>query len=684
MTNPLLHPSDLPFGVPDFAAISLSDIEEGLNLGMAQEKEEWRAIAENPEPASVINTVVAVDAAGAILGRAETVFYVLLSSVGGPELDALYEKFAPLFSAHNDDFWMNKSIYEKYLEVSKLPDLDEETAWLVSDTVRAFERSGVALDEDGQASLRELNGKIASIQAQVDAKITAQLDKTHTAGSETKELAGLSAERIQSAVEKARDTADGWRIPVMNYSQPPMIASLDDHETRGRALRDSITRGFGGDPELDTRPLIVELVELRQKRAELLGFADHASLAMDDQTVPGPKEALDLLRTVGEAAIRNLDQEKVAYEKLAQAAGFDLGPEDWVYFEDKARGDLLGMDADKLSEYFELNRVVKDGLFFAAERLYGLTFRPRPEIRGWTEDVETYEVFDDNGLPRGRVIAEWYTRPGKSGGAWMSEIQAGSARTGNLPIITNDANFEKPVDGKPTLLTWDSVETCFHEFGHALHGLLTQTYYESTAGTEVPNDFVELPSQLNEMWAYHPEVLANYARHYETGEALPEEVVERLSKSKYFGQAFSTLEYVQAALIDHYWHRSESDLPDAVEDVEAFEEAALAAGGGAHDLVVPRYRTPYFAHTFAGGYDAAYYSYMWAEAMVGELEEWFEEQSLTGEDGRLDGGFNRQAGRLLQDQLLSRGNSRDPLASFVAVRGRKPEGSAVTRRRGLQ
>ena len=683
MTNPLFHPSDLPFGVPDFAAITVADMTEALTEGMKQESQEWEQIATDPATPSVINTVAAVDASGAVLGRAESVFYTVLSSLGGAELNELYERLAPKFSAHSDQFWMNQALYQRFAAVAKMEDLDAETAWHVAGVLADFERSGVSLNEDDKEKLRALNAKIASLQAQIDTRMTKQLDQTFTTGTAVTELAGLPADRIEAAALAAEGSEAAWKLPVMNFSQPPLIANLDDHETRGRALADSIRRGFGGDPDLDTRSLIVELAAVRAQRAQLLGFPDHASLAMDDQTVPGPKDALELLTTVGRSAVVRMDEEKEEYELAAQEAGFDLGPEDWLYFEDKKRAGLLGIETDELSKYFALDAVINDGLFFAANRLYGLTFRPRPDIRGWCSDVRTWEVFDEDGRPLGLFMADFYTRPGKNGGAWMSELQAGSARTGLLPIVTNDANFDKPEDGGPTLLNWDGVETCFHEFGHALHGLLSNTYYEATAGTEVPSDFVELPSQLNEMWAYNPVVLGNFAKHYETGEPLPADIVSKLSASKHFGQAHATAEYVQAALIDQYWHRSPELLPTDPEEVEAFESGSLEDAGVSHNLVVPRYRTPYFAHTFAGGYDGAYYSYMWAEAMVGGLEEWFAEQSQVDEDGNPDGGLNRRAGKKLRSELLSRGDSRDPLESFVAVKGHIPEGAAVMRRRGL-
>ena len=418
---------------------------------------------------------------------------------------------------------------------------------------------------------------------------------------------------------------------------------------------------------------------MRAQRAELLGFSSHADLVTDEETVPSPVEARALLSMVGKAAKAALNKEADVYRNQAVEEETELTVADWPVYEERARQDSLGVDAEELKEYFELSRVVEDGIFFAANQLYGLTFKTRPDILGWSEETRTWEVFGDDGQPVGLFMADYFKRPGKSGGAWMSSLESGSGRTGRLPIITNDCNFEKVAPGQPVLLTWDNVETVFHEFGHALHGLLTNTYYQETAGTNVPRDFVELPSQLNEMWAFHPRVLDRYARHWETGEPLPDQVRDAIVSSKHFGQPYATMEYVQAALIDQAWHGVEDDRPDAAEGIEEFEHAALNRAGIEHPLVAPRYRSPYFAHSFNLGYDGAYYSYMWAEAMVAELEQWFRNEASKG-----DGGLNREAGEVLRKELLSRGDSRDPLESFVAVRGRLPKGEAVIRRRGLR
>lgn len=681
--NPLLYPSDLPFGVPDFANIKFEHLEPALLEGMRREKEVWDSVAENPDEPTVVNTVVALDDSGDLSIRAASVFYTLLSSMGGPQLEELNEKMAPLFAQHMDDFWMRRCLFDKYRTISTYPDLDEETRWLVDETVRSFERGGVNLSEDDQATLRDLNGAIATLEAQIDSRIIRALQITGTSGDDLEELNGLSDKDLRSSQTEGEKIGRAWRLRVSNYSAPPLIAYLENAETRAKALHDSLQRGLGADPKTDTRALIMDLANLRARRAALLGFETHAQIVMEEETVPGPEAALPLLESVAEAATKALELEAQKYRTQAAEDGITLDVQDWLYYEQKELTSRLGFDADKLRDYFVLENVINDGVFYAAEQLYGLSFKPRPDIVGWNEDTVTWEVFDESKRPVGLFMADWYSRPGKSGGAWMSDLESGSSRTGRLPVVTNNTNFTKPIDGGPVLLSWDDVETCFHEFGHALHGLLSNTYYRATAGTNVPRDFVELPSQLNEMWAYNPKVLKHFARHHETGAVLDDATVRLMAESKHFGQAYATLEYVQSALIDQAWHGDPAALPTSPDEVADFEEDVLEKWAANHPLVVPRYRTTYFAHAFAGGYDATYYSYMWAEAMVGELEEWFRTDAAEEVDGVSDGGLNRAAGGRLRAEILSRGNARPPLESFIAIRGRLPEGSAVIRRRGL-
>ncbi len=676
----LLQPTNLPYEMPDFTSVQIEDLEPAVRQGIELEKKQWKAVVEQDQPASVENTVRALDNSGRELSRVVRTAWTLISSVGGEELEKVQQELAPLLTQHADDFWLNQDIYNRYQRVAQLPDLDEETTWLVSETLKTFQRSGVDLDQKGQEELREINTRIAQLESKIDSTIVRQLQSTVTVGEDEAELDGLTEQAKQDALAEGQKHGSVWALNVANYSQPPLLSSVTDPRVRQRMLQDSIGRGLGDHPETDTRAEIVELAQLRARRAKLLGFDSHGSLVVSEETVPNTAAALGMLTSVGKQAIEVLEDEAQRYAEQAQKDGHALQAADWQFYEQKQRAASLGVDAEDLRNYLELDTVVQKGVFFAANRLYGLTFVPKPDIVGWHEDVQTWEVIDEGGEPLGLFLADWYARPGKNGGAWMSALRSALPNEGELPIITNNTNFVKAPQGAPTLLSWDDVITLFHEFGHALHGLLSKTQYRATAGTNVPRDFVELPSQLNEMWAYHPEVLANFAKKWDTGEELPDHVLQALQDSMTFGQAFSTLEYVQAALIDQAWHGPADQIPTTPDQVEDFEKEVVAANGVDHELVVPRYRSTYFSHAFAGGYDAAYYSYMWAEALVGELEDWFRTQ--MDNDG--DGGFNRAAGRALREELLARGNSRDPLASFRAVRGGDPSGDGVIRRRGLE
>lgn len=673
--RPYEAPSPLPYGVPDFENVDVKEVRDALKRGMVREAELWEDVASNPEEPTVANTLVPIDLGDGELERASSVFYTLSSSVGGEQWEDLQEELAPQLAAHEDKFWLNDRLYRRYVALSKIPDLDEESAWLVRETLLGFRLSGIDLDEDGRAELRDLNRREAELDAAIDRSITKQLQTTGTAGDDLPALEGLTEQQLRTAKEEGAKRGVSWWLGVANYTQPPLIASLKKRATRAAVLRDSVSRGFTGEEGLDTREAIIELADVRARRAHLLGYPNHASLTIEEETAPSPEAATQMLEGVAQKAKERLDFEAQTYVTQAAEEGTEFGPEDWLFYEEQARSALLGVDSEELSAYFPLSQVVEDGVFYAANQIYGLTFTPRPDIRGWADEVVTWQVNGRDGRPIGLFMADYYARDGKSGGAWMAEVQPACGLAGTAPIITNNANFRKQPDGGEALLNWDQVETCFHEFGHALHGLLSNTFYNSTAGTDVARDFVELPSQLNEMWAYHPKVLANFARHHETGEPLAGEVAQKLREAKQFGQAFMTLEYVQAALIDQAWH-GEGPRPSRPEEVELFEAETLSSHGADHPLVWPRYRTPYFAHAFAGGYDSTYYSYMWAEAMVAELEQWF---MNDGDD------FDVIAvkGDTLTRELLSKGNARDPLESFLAVAGRMPEAQAVASRRGL-
>lgn len=678
-SNPLAQRSVLPYELPDFAAITFEHLRPAILEGVRQQAAEWAEIAANPASPSVENTAIAVDASGELFERANSVFSTLSYSIGGDDLDALQEELAPLLSDHSDNFWMDPAMYHRYVELAARDDLDDETKWLVSRYVGDFERAGVGLPEGDKQQVRQLNNQIALLEAKIDGRISKQLATIGLSGMALEELDGLTPAAIKAAQEEGAARGVAWFLPLQNYTSQEELAYLVDRQTRARLMEVAQRRGLGDDPDTDVRDLIVELVKARAERAGLLGFPNHAELVMAEETVPGQAEAVALLARLGAAAKNSLDVERQMMDGLGETS--TISAADWPFFLRQLQQDQLGLDPEALREYFPLTQVIEDGIFYAATQLYGITFQPRPELRGWTEDCRVWEVLEEDGTPVGLFVADFFARPGKSGGAWMNTLVPACGRTGRRPVVTNDANFAKPADGSDPLLTWDQVETCFHEFGHALHGLLTDTFYEANEGANVPSDFVELPSQLNEMWAFHPGVLAQMARHFRTGEVLSAEVVERLAESKTSFQAYPTLEAAESALIDQAWHSfsSPAEVDEAVAgDFGSYEQGVLDSFGVGHPLVPPRYRSGYFAHAFSGGYDAGYYSYMWSEAMVAELEQWFR----TEVDGGV-GGLNREAGQVLRRELLSRGDSRDPLESFVAVRGHAPDAGVIIGRRGL-
>lgn len=675
MTNPLLTPSALPYGVPNWAAIKPEHILPAARSAMEDQRAQWERIATNPEPATVENTVVAVDKSNDVINRALAPAFTLFSSMGGLELEQIQATLGPELSAHTNAFWLDRRMFERF-EAVDLSEADEETRYFVEDTLKKFRLKGIDLSETEQAKLKAIDSQLSSLEILFSQRATKAMEDNALIVDSRDELAGLSDEQIASFEQE-----DGtFRIPLLNFTNQPLQAELTNPATRRALLDASMRRGLGDFESSDTRQLVVDIAKLRAERAALLGQPHHAQVVAMKGMAGDSQNIIDLLTSVASRAVQAVDRELENLRALVEAdpASDGLEAGDWAFYQEKLRGQVAVDDA-ALKPYLALSNVVERGIFYAAEKLFGITFTPRPDIAGYVDTVQTWEVFDESGEAIGLFQADFYARKGKSGGAWMHSLVDQSRRAGTKPVIMNNSNFEEPPAGQETLLTWDEVETVFHEFGHALHGLLSDTYYVSTSGTAVPRDFVELPSQLNEMWSYHPEVLAQYAVHYETGEPLPTELAAKLSASKTFGQGFATTEFVASALLDQAWHQiSAEEVPDS-SAIEEFEEKALKDLGIYHELVPPRYRTAYFKHTFGGGYDAGYYSYMWAEVLVADIEQWFASEGTKGSDG----GLNREAGETLRRELLSRGSSRDPMESFSAVRGRGPRAGALLERRGL-
>ena len=670
-TNVFARPWTLDLGLPDFAAVRHEDIEPAVRAGMAVQRSEWEAVASNEAEPTIANTVEALERSGELLDRVLTVLRTLTSATHCPDLDELEEALAPELSAHNDAYDLDTRLYRRFKALDGLvraaretgaepvdadgAPIDEQTARLIRLAVEAFERDGVALTGSDADRLREINSRLTSLTTRFG---TLAANAMHAAG-------------------------------VANFTATPDLVTTEPHAARVELLTRAMSRGLEG--EYDTRALVVEIARLRAERAALLGYPHHAAVVAAESAAGTTEAVTGMLHGLTPVAMANArrDAETYAARMAADPAtrpGEAFGPADWPRYEEAERKERFGLDDATLAPYLELWSVVERGVFYAATRLYGLTFCERPDlaVHMYDPDVRVWEVRDGAGPDApllGLFVGDYYARAGKQGGAWMDSLVDQSRLTGRRPVVINCANIDKPACG-PTLLTWDEVITCFHEFGHALHGLLSDTRWPSASGTSVPRDVVEFPSQVNEKWALHPEVLASYARHADTGRALPAELVEQLRSQGPFGEGYATTEYLGAALLDQAWHTlAPGQGPAGAEQVEAFEHAALAEQGIDDALVPPRYRSTYFSHVFAGGYAAGYYSYIWSEVMDADTTEWFR----TDGEGALGGdmGLNRRAGERLRREFLSRGDSRDPLVSYRAYRGRDPRIEPLLRRRGL-
>ncbi|UZX03572.1 M3 family metallopeptidase [Arthrobacter sp. CDRTa11] len=670
MTNTLLTSSTLPYGLPPFADIHSGHYAEAVDAGLAEHLEEIRAIVDNPEPATFRNTAEAMERAGQLLNRASASFFTLVSADASDEIRDLETGLSPRFSAHQDEVFLNRRLFDRFAAIDTA-DCDPESARLVEDYLKEFRQSGIQLDGPAQERLKAVNAELSRLGTEFGQRVKEGMKSAALLLDSEAELAGLPADDIATAAEAARAAGHPGKflLTLIQPTNQPAIASLENRDIRRRLFEASVSRGSDGG-SFDVLELVRSLAELRAEKAALLGFANYAELEVDRQTAPDFEAVQAMLNRLAPAAVRNADAEAAA---LAEIAGHALEPWDWAFYSAKVRREQYAVDEQGLRPYFELDRVLQDGVFHAATSLYGITFHERNDLAGYHPDVRVWEVRNEDGSGLGLFLGDYYTRESKRGGAWMNSLVEQSGLLGTQAVVINNLNISKPPSGEPTLLTLDELRTTFHEFGHALHGLFSNVGYPRFSGTSVPRDFVEYPSQVNEMWILWPEVLGNYARHHATGEPLPQDVVDRLNESRLWGEGFATTEYLGAALLDLAWHVLDSNgIP---EDVLAFEAKSLAAAGVAHALIPPRYRSGYFQHIFAGaGYAAGYYSYIWSEVLDAETVDWFTE----------NGGLTRANGERFRQELLSRGNSRDPLESFRSLRGREANLEPLLKRRGLE
>jgi peptidyl-dipeptidase Dcp len=674
--NPFANPSPLPYEAPAFDAIREGDYEPAIRDGMRAQLEEIAAIVGQAEGPSFDNTVLALERTGQLLGRAARVFFAMAQANTTDGLQALKEKLAPELAAHDDAIHLDPRLFARIEVVHRQRDrLVPEARFLVERTRARFVHAGARLSEADKAALKALNIEESSLSAEFERKLLGANAAAALVLVDANELAGASEGELAAAALTARERGlpDRWVLPIQNTTQQPAQAWLTNRTTRERLFAASTSRTERGDDH-DTRTIVQRLAELRARKAQLLGFASYAAYALHDQMAQTPERALSLLTDMVPPAVAKARGEAAKMEALLRAdagAAARLAPWDWQFYAERVREADYDFDDEQVRPYLELGRVLRDGVFFAAERLYGLTFHERTDLPTYHPDVRVYEVRDADGSGRALFYADHFQRDNKAGGAWMSCFVEPSTLLGARPVVYNVCNFTKPAPGQPALLGFDDVRTLFHEFGHALHAILSDVSPPSLAGTSVPRDFVEFPSQFNEHWATEPEVFANYARHHETGAPIPADLVGKIHRARKFNQGFATTEYLAAALLDMAWHT----LPDggARQDVAAFEAGALSRAGVDLPAIPPRYRTTYFAHVWGGGYAGSYYAYLWSEVLSHDAYAWFVEH----------GGMTRENGRRFREAILSRGHTSELAELYRAFRGRDPEIAPLLSHRGL-
>ena len=664
-SNPFAKPSTLPFQAPDFSKIKDSDYLPALLAGMAEQKREVMAIANQTAPPTFGNTIAALERSGQLLERANLAFSAVNGANTDDALQAVDTKTSPLFAQHNDFIYLNPKLFAR---VKTLHDeqaslsLNPEQAKLLDVYYKQFVHSGAQLPAASQAELRTLNTRLSTLQTAFTQKLLAAAKDHALHVTDKAELAGLSDQQIAAAEQAAKDRKlAGYVLPMQNTTQQPALESLTSHATRQELFEASIERAEHGDKD-DTRNTISEIAQLRAKKAALLGYPTWADYALYDQMAKNRETAIGFLDKLAPATAAKQRQEAADIRALAQSQGatFTPTPADWNFYSEQIRKSRYALDSDALKPYFEFNKVLTDGVFYAANQLYGLTFTERHDIPTWSPDMRVFEVNDQDGKPLALFMIDPWKRDNKSGGAWMSNLVNQSTLRGTQPVVFNVENFAKPAAGQPMLISFDDVTTMFHEFGHALHGMFAAQTYPTISGTNVARDFVEFPSQFNENWALDPKVLAHYAVNYQTGQPLPQDMVDKIKRSRTFNQGYENGEVLEAARLDLDWHSLPADAPR--QDVDSFEAKALADSGYDVADVPSRYRSSYFLHIWSNGYSAGYYAYPWTRMLGQDAFAWFQ----------ANGGLTRANGQRFRDMVLSRGNTLDYAEMYRAFTGHDP------------
>jgi peptidyl-dipeptidase Dcp len=664
-TNPFAKPSTLPFQAPDFARIKDSDYLPALLAGMAEQKREVLAIANNPAAPTFANTIVAMERSGQLLERANLAFNAVNGANTNDTLQATDTKTAPLFAEHNDFINLNPKLFArvKYLHDHQAElNLNPEQAKLLDVYYKGMVHAGAELPPAKQAELKAINKQLSTLQTSFNQKLLAAAKAGALHVSDASALAGLSQEQIAAAQEAAKDRkVSGYVIPLQNTTQQPSIDSLTSHATRQQLLDASLNRAEHGDAN-DTRNTISEIAQLRAKKAALFGAANFADYNLYDQMAKDRATAVGFLDKLAPAVSAKEHQEwsDIVAQAKAQGANFQPTAADWNYYAEQIRKQRYAIDSDQLKQYFEFNKVLEDGVFYAANQLYGLTFKERKDIPTWNPDMRVFQVYDQDGKELALFYIDPWKRDNKNGGAWMSNLVNQSYLRGTKPVVFNVENFTKPAPGQPALISWDDVTTMFHEFGHALHGMFASQTYPTLSGTNVARDFVEFPSQFNENWALDPKVLPHYAVNFKTGQPIPQDLIQKVLAARTFNQGYEVGEALEAARLDLDWHSLSADAPR--QDVDRFEADALAKSGFATDIVPPRYRSSYFLHIWSNGYSASYYAYAWTRMLGQDAFATFEQQ----------GGLTRANGQRFRNMVLSRGNTEDLAKMYSSWAGHEP------------
>ncbi|TMN19643.1 peptidyl-dipeptidase Dcp [Pseudoxanthomonas sp. X-1] len=676
--NPLLSASTLPFQAPPFDKIQDGDYLPAFEEGMQQHLAEIRKIADNPEPATFANTLEAMEGSGQTLTRVSRIFFGLVQADTNDARQKIQEEIAPKLAAHQDEINLDPKLFARIKSLYDQRDtlnLDPEQKRLVEYQYQEFVRAGAQLSDADKATLRKLNVEETTLSTQFHTKLVAAAAAGAVVVDDKARLDGLSDGDIASAAQDAaaRKLDGKYLLALQNTTQQPVLASLKDRDLRQQVMSASQSRAEKGDGN-DTRQTVQRLAQLRAQKAKLLGFDSYAAYSLGDQMAKTPDAALKLLTDTVPAATAKARSEAAEMQKVidAQQGGFKLSAADWDFYAEQVRKAKYDLDEAQIKPYFELDNVLKNGVFYAATQLYGITFKERTDIPTYHDGMKVYEVFDHDGKSMALFYTDYFKRDSKSGGAWMDEFVGQNGLSGTKPVVYNVCNFTKPAPGQPALLSFDDVTTMFHEFGHALHGMFSNVKYPTLAGTATSRDFVEFPSQFNEHWASDPKVFAHYARHYQTGEAMPADLVDKIKKARTFNQGYATTEYLSAALLDLSWHTLPADAP--LQDVDKFEADALKKYQVDLAEVPPRYRTTYFDHIWGGGYSAGYYAYFWAEVLDDDAFEWFKE----------NGGLSRKNGDIFRAKILSRGNTVDLATLYRDFRGKDPSVAPLLENRGLK